>query len=144
MKEFNFEKELLGVQDELFRFAYKLTANREKAEDLLQDTLLKAMLHKESYNKNTNFKGWLFIIMRNTFINGYRAEVGHTRLYKNYDLEKIRNAIKSVPESHFIPFEMYLSGFKYREIAERTGVSLGTIKSRIFHCRKKLKAILAE
>lgn len=80
MKEFNFEKELLGVQDELFRFAYKLTANREKAEDLLQDTLLKAMLHKESYNKNTNFKGWLFIIMRNTFINGYRAEVGHTRL----------------------------------------------------------------
>ena len=39
---------------------------------------------------------------------------------------------------------MYLSGFKYREIAERTGVSLGTIKSRIFHCRKKLKAILAE
>lgn len=73
MKEFNFEKELLGVQDELFRFAYKLTANREKAEDLLQDTLLKAMLHKESYNKNTNFKGWLFIIMRNTFINGYRA-----------------------------------------------------------------------
>lgn len=57
MKEFNFEKELLGVQDELFRFAYKLTANREKAEDLLQDTLLKAMLHKESYNKNTNLKG---------------------------------------------------------------------------------------
>lgn len=81
MKEFNFEKELLGVQDELFRFAYKLTANREKAEDLLQDTLLKAMLHKKSYNKNTNFKGWLFIIMRNTFINGYRAEVGHTRLH---------------------------------------------------------------
>ena len=51
MKEFNFEKELLSVQDELFRFAYKLTADREKAEDLLQDTLLKAMLHKESYNK---------------------------------------------------------------------------------------------
>jgi RNA polymerase sigma-70 factor (ECF subfamily) len=85
MKEFNFEKELLGVQDELFRFAYKLTADREKAEDLLQDTLLKAMLHKESYNKNTNFKGWLFIIMRNTFINGYRAEVGHTRLYISSD-----------------------------------------------------------
>ena len=111
MKEFNFEKELLSVQDELFRFAYKLTADREKAEDLLQDTLLKAMLHKESYNKNTNFKGWLFIIMRNTFINGYRAEVGHTRLYissdpayysrimdesrteevdRNYDLERYR------------------------------------------------------
>jgi len=151
MKEFNFEKELLSVQDELFRFAYKLTADREKAEDLLQDTLLKAMLHKESYNKNTNFKGWLFIIMRNTFINGYRAEVGHTRLYISSDpayysriMDESRNAIKSIPESHFIPFEMYLSGFKYREIAERTGVSLGTIKSRIFHCRKKLKAILAE
>ena len=57
MKEFNFEKELLSVQDELFRFAYKLTANREKAEDLLQDTLLKAMLHKESYNK----KKWSLI-----------------------------------------------------------------------------------
>lgn len=92
MKEFNFEKELLGVQDELFRFAYKLTANREKAEDLLQDTLLKAMLHKESYNKNTNFKGWLFIIMRNTFINGYRAEVGHTRLYISPILHIIRGS----------------------------------------------------
>ena len=165
MKEFNFEKELLSVQDELFRFAYKLTADREKAEDLLQDTLLKAMLHKESYNKNTNFKGWLFIIMRNTFINGYRAEVGHTRLYissdpayysrimdesrreevdKNYDLEKIRNAIKSVPESHFIPFEMYLSGFKYREIAEKLNLPLGTVKSRIFFTRQKLQEELKD
>ena len=140
MKEFNFEKELLSVQDELFRFAYKLTADREKAEDLLQDTLLKAMLHKESYNKNTNFKGWLFIIMRNTFINGYRAEVGHTRLYissdpayysrimdesrteevdRNYDLEKIRNAIKSRPESHFIPFEMYPVSYTHLDVYKR-------------------------
>ena len=131
----------------------------------MQDTLLKAMLHKESYNKNTNFKGWLFIIMRNTFINGYRAEVGHTRLYissdpayysrimdesrteevdKNYDLEKIRNAIKSVPESHFIPFEMYLSGFKYREIAEKLNLPLGTVKSRIFFTRQKLQEELKD
>lgn len=134
MKEFNFEKELLSVQDELFRFAYKLTADREKAEDLLQDTLLKAMLHKESYNKNTNFKGWLFIIMRNTFINGYRAEVGHTRLYissdpayysrimdesrteevdRNYDLEKIRNAIKSVARSRIL-VRPYLFGLSHK------------------------------
>ena len=83
MKEFNFEKELLSVQDELFRFAYKLTADREKAEDLLQDTLLKAMLHKESYNKNTNFKGWLFIIMRKEDEDG---PIPGIKLFKDFNI----------------------------------------------------------
>lgn len=165
MKEFDFNNELLRVQEELLRFAYKLTTDMDKAKDLLQDTLLKALCHKESYSTDTNFRGWLYVIMRNTFINGYRAEVGRMSVYISsnsayymqirddsyladtdgtYDVEVIHRAIQSVPEAHCVTFSMYLSGFKYREIAEKTGVTMGTVKSRIFHCRKKLKAILAE
>lgn len=160
-----FEKELLAVQDELFRFAYKLTANREKAEDLLQDTLLQGNASQRKLQQEHEFQRVAVYhhaqhayqrlpgggrsyppvhILRSCILFADHGRVRREEVDKNYDLEKIRNAIKSVPESHFIPFEMYLSGFKYREIAERTGVSLGTIKSRIFHCRKKLKAILAE
>ncbi|WP_075555564.1 RNA polymerase sigma factor [Parabacteroides timonensis] len=165
MDEFNFDDELLAVQDELLRFAYSLTTDWEKAKDLLQDTLLRALSHKEKYSTHSNFKGWLFVIMRNIFINGYWKEVNNSPLYiasdptyfsqiKDdshsakediaYDIEIMYDALNDISDIHYRSFEMYLSGFKYREIAEKTGASLGTVKSRIFHCRKKLKAILGK
>ena len=64
-----------GVQEELLRFAYKLTANREEANDLLQETSLKALDNEEKYVPDTNFKGWMYTIMRNIFINNYRKIV---------------------------------------------------------------------
>lgn len=69
MKSLNFKSDLLGVQDELLRFAYKLTANREEANDLLQETSLKALDNEDKFTPDTNFKGWMYTIMRNIFIN---------------------------------------------------------------------------
>ena len=69
MKSLSFRKDLIGVQEELLRFAYKLTANREEANDLLQETSLKALDNEDKFMPDTNFKGWMYTIMRNIFIN---------------------------------------------------------------------------
>ena len=70
--EDTFKSRLLGLQGNLLNFAYQLTTNREEAQDLLQDTTLKALDNEEKYVDNVNFKGWIFTIMRNIFINNYR------------------------------------------------------------------------
>ena len=75
MNSVTFTKELIGVQDELLRFAYKLTADREEANDLLQETSLKALDNEDKYEPQSNFKGWIYTIMRNIFINNYRRIV---------------------------------------------------------------------
>ena len=68
MKTVDFTQHLLNVQSELFRFAFKLTADREEANDLLQETSLKALDNEEKFTPDTNFKGWMYTIMRNIFI----------------------------------------------------------------------------
>ena len=75
MKSLSFRKDLVGVQEELLRFAYKLTTDREEANDLLQETSLKALDNEDKYTPDTNFKGWMYTIMRNIFINNYRKVV---------------------------------------------------------------------
>ena len=75
MKSLSFRKDLVGVQEEQLRFAYKLTTDREEANDLLQETSLKALDNEEKYTPDTNFKGWMYTIMRNIFINNYRKVV---------------------------------------------------------------------
>ena len=60
MKSLSFRKDLVGVQEELLRFAYKLTTDREEANDLLQETSLKALDNEEKYTPDTNFKGWMY------------------------------------------------------------------------------------
>lgn len=70
-----FEQKLLQLQDNLLNFAYMLTSDRDEAEDLLQDTTLKALDNSDKYIDNINFKGWVFTIMRNIFINNPLAEL---------------------------------------------------------------------
>ncbi len=65
----------MGLQANLLNFAFMLTSNRDDAYDLLQDTTLKALDNADKYVENTNFKGWVFTIMRNIFINNYRRVV---------------------------------------------------------------------
>lgn len=72
MRTATFAQNLLNVQTELLNFAYKLTSDREDANDLLQETSLKALDNEEKYTTETNFKGWIYTIMRNIFINNYR------------------------------------------------------------------------
>ena len=75
MNTLKFQDRLLDLQDNLLNFAYMLTSNREEAKDLLQDTTLKALDNEDKYIDNVNFKGWVFTIMRNIFINNYRRVV---------------------------------------------------------------------
>lgn len=156
----SFRNELLAVQDELLRFAYKLTSDRDEAYDLLQETSLKALDNEDKFQPDTNFKGWMYTIMRNIFINNYRKAVrdqtfvdrtdnlyhlsmpqdsGFATTDSIHDMKEINNAIKRLPEEYRIPFSMHVAGFKYREIAEQLNLPLGTVKSRIFFTRQRLQ-----
>lgn len=159
-----FKERLLALQSNLFSFAYKLTADSEEAHDLLQDTTLKALDNESKYSDNSNFKGWLFTIMRNIFINNYRRTVrertvieGTEDLYQlnfqqptnstpegTYAVNEISQIIDSFSEDYRKPFSMYVAGYKYEEIAEILGIPLGTVKSRIFTTRQKLRSILKD
>ena len=161
----NFTQNLLGMQTELHRFALKLTADNEEADDLLQETSLKALDNEEKYTPDTNFKGWMYTIMRNIFINNYRKTVrdqtfvdqtenlfhlnlpqdsGFESTEGNYDLKEIRKIVHDLPKEYRVPFSMYVSGFKYREIAEKLGLPIGTVKSRIFFTRQRLQKELKD
>ena len=165
MKSLSFRKDLVGVQEELLRFAYKLTTDREEANDLLQETSLKALDNEDKYMPDTNFKGWMYTIMRNIFINNYRKTVRdqtfvdqtdnlfHLNLPQEsgfdstegaYDLKEIHRIVNALPKDYRVPFAMYVSGFKYREIAEKLGLPMGTVKSRLFFIRKRLKEELKD
>ena len=79
-----FEQKLLQLQDNLLNFAYMLTSDRDEAEDLLQDTTLKALDNSDKYIDNINFKGWVFTIMRNIFINNYRKGVRNQTIIETF------------------------------------------------------------
>lgn len=165
MRTANFAQDLLSVQTELLNFAYKLTADREEANDLLQETSLKALDNEDKYTAETNFKGWIYTIMRNIFINNYRkalrdqtyVDQTDNQFYLNqnidiegdstegsYDLKEMRRIVNALSKEYRIPFSMYVSGFKYREIADKLGLPLGTVKSRIYFTRQKLQEELKD
>lgn len=153
------------LQEELLRFAYKLTANREEANDLLQETSLKALDNEDKYIPDTNFKGWMYTIMRNIFINNYRKIVRdqtyvdqtdnlyHLNLPQDsgfestegaYDLKEMHRIVNALPKEYKVPFSMHVAGFKYREIAEKLDLPLGKVKSRIFFTRQRLQQELKD
>ena len=165
MSTATFTTELVVVQDELLRFAYKLTADRDEANDLLQDTSLKALDNEEKYEPATNFKGWIYTIMRNIFINNYRRivreqtfiDTTENRYHLNapnaeatdsteraYDLKEMHRIVNALPKEYRVPFSMYIAGFKYREIAEKLNIPIGTVKSRIFFTRQRLQRALKD
>lgn len=159
-KQESFKEKLVGLQGNLLSFAYQLTTNKEAAEDLLQDTTLKALNNEDKYVENVNFKGWIFTIMRNIFINNYRQNVRQaTVVDKTEDLyhlnicqdsgldtpegsfavKEITKAVNEFSDDYRVPFNMYVSGYKYHEIAAKLNLPLGTVKSRIFFARKRLR-----
>ncbi len=159
------QNRLLRLQDNLLSFAYMLTANRDDAYDLLQDTTLKVLSNADKYVENTNFKGWVFTIMRNIFINNYRRIVRsatvidqtedcyHLNISQESGFEtpegafaagEISAAIDAFPEKYRVPFSMHVAGYKYNEIAEKMNLPLGTVKSRIFFARQELQQRFAD
>lgn len=165
MTTIEFNNNLIGMRSNLQRFAMSLTSDRDTALDLVQDTYLKAITHKELFVDYTNLKAWVFTIMKNTFINNYRRNVkentiidGTRDLYyinmphdkgyispeSQYTESEIEKAIDSLDDDFRIPFRMHLDGYKYKEISEKLGLKIGTVKSRIFFTRQKLMLMLKD
>ena len=156
MTLFEFNYRLMGIKDQLFNFAYSLTANTYDAEDLLQDTFFKAIKARDSFEDNTNFKAWTHTIMKNTFLNNYKRSLRmNTKLSYNVDLqnlnlkgfsnietevaeEEIENEINKLENKYKIPFLLYVKGYSYKEIAQEERIKLGTVKNRIYCARQKL------
>ena len=156
-----FEQALTEQRDALCRYAYLLTTDNNKADDLVQETFYKALKYRNRFQSNSNLKAWLFTIMKNTFINDYRRQgrinsvidadahefVVNNRKSddnpeRNFRLKEVNNMINSLDPAYKVPFLMYENGYKYQEISNELGVCLGTVKSRIHFSRKKLVKML--
>jgi len=165
MTAHEFNNSLIQMKSNLQRFAMSLTSDRDSALDLVQDTYLKAITYKEKFVDYTNLKAWVFTIMKNTFINNYRRNVkentiidGTKDLYylnmpydkgfvspeSTYSHDEIEKAIDSLNDEFRVPFRMHVEGYKYHEIAEKLGLKIGTVKSRIFFTRQKLMLMLKD
>ncbi len=155
--EFNHHLTTLGTA--LERFAISLTSNREDAHDLVQETYLKALTYRDKFTDSSNLKAWVYTIMKNSFINNYRRNVRQNTTFDNtQDLyflnntrhsadynplselsaSEIRSLIDNLEDEFRVPFKMHQEGYKYKEIAEKLDLPIGTVKSRIFFSRKKL------
>lgn len=158
------DSKLMDIKDNMFGFAFSLTNNKEEAMELFQDTVLKVLDSRKKYTDKSNFTGWVFTIMRNIFINRYRQASRNIILpeYKDsdipfylpdyiiedssdiYTLDDISLALQNFPEDHKVPLLMFISGYKYFEIAEFMNLPIGTVKSRIHYAKLKLKKVLEE
>ena len=155
---------LIGNQEEMYQWAYRLTRNYDDAQDLLQSTLLCALKSVGMYTEENNISGWLYTIMRNIFFNTTRhsgrcccmekediermMQLGENALNDNaeiaFDMSDIQRAIDTLDSPYKIPMSLYLSGYKYQEIAEKMGIPLGTVKSRIHASRVQLQETLKD
>ncbi|MBF1046585.1 MAG: RNA polymerase sigma factor [Porphyromonadaceae bacterium] len=159
------QKDLIGMQDYMKNFARSLTKDEADAEDLTQDTTLRVLNNYDKFVDNVNFKGWVLKIMRNIFINNYHKLVrtqelidynvdaynvplmsdgGENTPEGSIDIKEITEAISALQPTLKEPFSMYVSGYKYSEIAETLGIPLGTVKSRIFFARQELQRKLRD
>ncbi len=168
-KRASFEQEALVHLDALYRVALRLTGNAADADDLVQETMLKAYRAWDQYEKGTNAKGWLLTILRNSFINEYRRRTRHPETVDVDTIEpfavfgevqeddpqgaffdqivddEVLKAIDELP----VPFRETLvlsdvEGMSYQEIGKILGVPVGTVKSRLFRARQALQGKLYE
>jgi len=149
-----FQTLLLPHRVALTGFAMKLTANRDRADDLVQETFLKAWASRDNFTLGTQLKAWLFTILRNTFysdIRKSRREVEDidgkyaSLLFEDaaqehaLELKEVMSAITMLPEVHRRPLLlMHVDGLSQMEAAEACGCAVGTIKSRVSRARIKL------
>jgi len=160
MKAVDIAQEIVNLRPTLKNFTLRFTRDCDESQDLVQDTMLKALLHKEKFKANTNLKGWLFTIMRNTFINSYRkaqrSKTIHDDTKDSYFLNiedpytfhspatsfeylDIWKNVNEIKDEFLIPFKMHTSGYKYEEIAKTLQLPIGTVKNRIFQARKEIQ-----
>jgi len=165
-----FEREAIPHMDTLYNFALRMTGDGDDANDLVQDTYLKAFRFFDKFEKGTNCKAWLFRIMKNTFINTYRKKIKEPdkvdyeevenfyenvkpsstdsahlekEIYDNLLDDEISSAIASLPDDFKTVIILSdIEGFTYDEIADFIDCPVGTVRSRLHRARKMLFAKL--
>ena len=159
-----FNNSIISHEKSLINLAKKFTTDSNEVYDLVQETFYRALKNKEKYTPNTNIIGWLYTIMKNTFINQFRKrkkmimiredETGLSPLHfiettsipsaiSQLSYAEIQAQIDHLQDSVKEPLLMYTNGHKYTEIAEEIGVPLGTVKNKIFLARQELKRRLS-
>lgn len=165
MNQFEFSRAANGHSIALHSHAMRFTSDEEDAKDLVQDTLIKGIRFCSKFNEGTNIRGWLYVIMRNTFINNYRKmqkkqsvidteeELSSAQLLTSADrngsvgkfaMDDIQRALRCVPAIYRVPFLRYFEGYKYDEIALEQSIPLGTVKTHIHQARHLLKKYLKQ
>lgn len=163
-----FDREFMPHVDSMYNFAFRLTNDEDDANDLMQDTYLKAFRFINSFEEGTNAKAWLFRILKNSFINDYRrrskepskvdyqdvettynsdedAEVAHTtdlRAESVQDMigDEIAMALNSLPvDFRTVIILCDVEGFTYEEMAKILDIPIGTVRSRLHRARMLLK-----
>ncbi len=163
MTKIEFNTMVMHQANSLRMYALHFTHDADDANDLVQDTLLKAITYYNKFKEGTNLKGWLYTIMKNTFINNYRRfvkissfvtktdEISSSQLSfsatnnqgeQKFVMDDIKAALSSLQKEYYIPFTMYFEGYKYHEIADYLAIPIGTVKTRIHVARKSLKKSL--
>ncbi len=154
----DFKRLMLAALPALRAFAVSLSGQQDKADDLVQDTIMKAWGKRDSFEMGTNIKAWLFTILRNEFYSqmrkrgrevqdteGYHTErlAVHPAQYGSLDLQDFRNALNQLPDDQREAIILIgASGFSYEEAAEICGCAVGTIKSRVSRARVRLQELL--
>ncbi len=171
-----FAEETEPYMASLYSAALRMTRNRADAEDIVQETYLKAYRAYGSFQSGTNLKAWLYRILTNTFINSYRAKMRHPdetdlddvedfylfhhlggleaaeagrsaedEVLERFTDDEVKEAVESLPENFRIAVLLAdVEGFSYKEIAEITGVPIGTVMSRLHRGRRALQKALHE
>lgn len=162
MTTLEFNANYKPLEDLLFAFAMKLTRDKVNAKDLMQETLCRAYKNKDRFSVGTNFKAWITTIMRNNYINDYRKLKTRNRVEAPIEdyaymvenkategnassiimMKELTSMVDSLSEGFQKPFIMFMDGYHYDEIAAEMNIPIGTVKSRIFFARKKLKGMV--
>jgi RNA polymerase sigma factor (sigma-70 family) len=164
MSTLEFNEQLLSLRQQLYYFALGLTKDRENAQDLVQESILRAITFRDKFRDNTNFKAWVYTIVKNTFINGHRRNKRTRVIMDSVEREReqvsrvqtpatveanvkrteIERSLNQLDPAFRTPFMMHFEGFKYNEIAARMSIPVGTVKSRIHQARQRLQESLTD
>jgi RNA polymerase sigma-70 factor (ECF subfamily) len=164
MSTTDFNQQLVNLRQPLFYFALSLTHDRDNAHDLMQESMLRALTYSDKFHDNTNFKAWVYTIMKNTFINGHRRNKRTDRVMDHVErvreraslvetpatpessvrMKEIQGALGRLDEIFRKPFQLHNDGYKYHEIADRLSIPVGTVKSRIHQARHRLMGMLED